>query len=104
MAQTTQYGYVEAASGNRLIMQVGRHAFATTGLTSRITVGFERLIAGHLTPAQALTSAAKTSNLPSYIPYIGSAQITQHITRIVIVSRLRGIVSGLTYDYTLYGQ
>lgn len=104
MVQTTQYGYLEEAFGSRLVVQVGRQKFAAKGKTARITIGFEKLVAGHVTLSQAI-GAGKASSTVQAMPYIASTQITQHLTRVVVVSRAtcNANSSGATFDYSLYG-
>lgn len=103
MAQTTQYGYFEAAQGQRLVTQVGRHKFLAASKSSRITIGFEKLVSGRASPVSPPTGCLKTNLVGGYIPYILGTQITQHLTRVVVVNRHTAGVSGLNYDYSLYG-
>ena len=102
MAHTTYYGVLKGAAGHRLIAQVGTVSYATASAkTTRISIGFHKLVAAILTSNGDL-SGSDTAKLGNCISFVGSAQITQQLDRVVVVARKTGTIFGL-YSYAFYG-
>lgn len=103
MVQTSYLGIMVAPSGHRLVMQTGRHAFTTSAEKVTLTLRFNRVVGGHVSPTQA-TSGTKTKYIAAYLPYISTTQFTQMLNgKKLIVSRKTGSISALGFSYTLIG-
>ena len=102
MTHTTYYGILEGTSGHRLVNQVGTFSYNTaSSLTSRISIGFHKLVAALISSNGTLASN-KTAMLANQISFVGSAQITQQLDRVVVVARKTGNITGV-YSYSFYG-
>lgn len=102
MAHTTYCMKVEAASGHRMVLQGGTFAYlSTSSKTARITVGFHKLVMAMVGSNQTL-GGTKTAMLGNQVSYVGSAQITQQLDRVVVVARKTGTIKGV-YSYMFLG-
>jgi ABC-type transport system involved in Fe-S cluster assembly fused permease/ATPase subunit len=101
MVQTSYYMVQETTSGARMILQAGRHAFTTTGKSATLTIGVTRIVAGHaVIGTNAL--ANKWSSILS-LPMLPGTMLTQHLNKIVFIARKTGTISGMGFDYELFG-
>jgi|ADurb_Met_01_Slu_FD_contig_21_1858323_length_1661_multi_9_in_0_out_0_2 hypothetical protein len=95
-SQTTYYSILESPAGYRLVQQTGKGSFAAKSKKMTMTIGFRRLISGHV-------SSNINHTKVSALPYISASQFTALTVRQAIVSRATGVVSALAFSYTLVG-
>jgi hypothetical protein len=96
-SQTTYYSILESPAGYRLVQQAGRATYAAKNEKVTLTIGFRKLLSGHVTPNQAMTKV-------SAMPYISASQFTALTSRNLIIGRATGVTSALAFSYSFIGQ
>ncbi len=96
MAQTTYYSILESPAGYRLVQQCGNSNFVNKAKAATLTIGFRKLISGHVRVNRAPRNVTG-------LPYLSASQFTALTTRSVLVKRTSKATTNLAFSYKLVG-